>query len=299
MECSFRELECFTAVAEELSFTRAARRLNLAQPPLSRHIRALEERIGTQLFVREPRRISLTPAGRVFHEETRDIASRMARAVEMTKRCAAGENRRLRLGFVSAVMSPGMVEKLRKYREKNPDVQILLHDLSPQDQLRAISEGKLDGGFVGIEPTDADHIAGIRFVPYAREPLVCLLPHGHRLSNKSSLALEELSAEPFVTVSGKSAPAYFRLLRELCATAGFSPRVVIESTRAQAVTAMVGAGSGVAILPRALAALMEGAVIAVPLKRVQPIIHVFAVATGNPAEALEDFTRFLAPRVKQ
>src|SRR6478735_3172389 len=105
MDYSLRELECFTAVAEELSFTRAARRLHLSQPPLSRHIRALEEKVGARLFTREARVVALTQAGRLFHEESRGILAQLARAGEAARRSAHGESDRLRLGMVSAVMS--------------------------------------------------------------------------------------------------------------------------------------------------------------------------------------------------
>src|SRR5882762_7779766 len=106
MDYTLRELECFTAVAEELSFTRAARRLHLAQPPLSRHIRALEEKIGTRLFERTRRTVVLTAAGGLFYEETRGILPQLIRAGEMAKRSGHGELARLRIGFVSAVLSP-------------------------------------------------------------------------------------------------------------------------------------------------------------------------------------------------
>src|SRR5688500_18676233 len=101
MEYSLRELECFTAVAEELSFTRAAQKLRLAQPPLSRHVRALEEKLGGKLFDRTGRRIALTPAGALFYEETRHILPQLAWAGEATRRFASGASDRLRLGFVS------------------------------------------------------------------------------------------------------------------------------------------------------------------------------------------------------
>src|ERR1700748_1795874 len=108
MDYSLRELECFTAVAEELSFTRAAQKLHLAQPPLSRHIRALEEKLGATLFDRAGRKVALTAAGAVFQEETRTVLPQLIRAGETTRRFVSGETARLRLGFVSAVLSPAL-----------------------------------------------------------------------------------------------------------------------------------------------------------------------------------------------
>src|ERR1700743_1148140 len=131
MDYSLRELECFTAVAEELSFTRAAQKLHLAQPPLSRHIYALEEKLGAKLFYRAPRKISLTATGAIFYEETRSILPQLRRAGETTRRFASGETVRLRLGFVSAVLSPELVAVLKAFRKQHPGVQLLVQDLPP------------------------------------------------------------------------------------------------------------------------------------------------------------------------
>jgi DNA-binding transcriptional LysR family regulator len=164
MDYTLRELECFTAVAEELSFTRAARRLHLAQPPLSRHIRVLEEKMGVRLFERDQHGVSLTTAGGRFYEETRGILPQLSRAGEAVRRAARGETSRLRLGFVSAVLSAELVGTFRKFRAAHSQVQVMLHDSPPAEQLQSIAEGRLDGGFVGLMPEY--HPAGVKFVPW-------------------------------------------------------------------------------------------------------------------------------------
>lgn len=291
MEYSLRELECFIAVAEELSFTRAAERLHLAQPPLSRHIRALEEKIGAALFLREPRNVSLTPAGTLFYEETRAIPRRLARAGEAAKRCSLGETARLRLGFVSAVMNDELIALFRRFRDRHRGVQIMLHDLPPKDQLDAIANGRLDGGFPGLQP--AEHPAGIRFVPWHREPLRCFVPEGHPLAERMNVSLKELAPESFIAVSAESAPAFAAHVRGLCKTAGFRPRIILESSRAQAVALMVAAGSGIAILPAALAGLMGGSVSAVPIRGNPTITQVFACRKRKAPEPLEQWIRMI------
>lgn len=291
MDYSIRELECFMAVAEELSFTRAAKRLNLAQPPLSRHIKTLEEKIGAQLFLREPRNVSLTAAGSLFYEETRNIPRRLIRAGEAARRCAIGETARLRLGFVSAVMNDALVDVFRVFRERHPQVQIMLHDVPPGEQLKAIADGRLDGGFVGMATPDA--AAGIEFFEWRKEPLVCLLPSAHAFAGRKSIKLKSLADESFVAVSSESAPAFAHHVRELCRTAGFRPRVILESPRAQAVALMVAAGSGVAILPETLGTMMGAAVSAVPIEGRPKITHVFAHRTSRGEEALRDLIRLL------
>jgi DNA-binding transcriptional LysR family regulator len=293
MDYSLRELECFIAVAEELSFTRAAKRLNLAQPPLSRHIRILEEKIGAVLFLREPRRISLTAAGSIFYDETRHIPRRLARAGEVAKRASTGETARLRLGFVSAVMNDGLVEVFRGFRERHPAVQIMLHDISPHEQLRAISDGRLDGGFIGLAPPAAEQTAGIRLVPWRKEALVCLVPKDHPLGDRKSISLAALAGESFISVSFDSAPAFATHVRELCKAAGFRPREILESPRAQAVALMVAAGSGIAILPAALAALVKSSATAIAIKGSPKITHVFACQRRRTPGPLEDLVRRL------
>jgi DNA-binding transcriptional LysR family regulator len=291
MDYSLRELECFTAVAEELSFTRAAQRLHLAQPPLSRHVRALEEKIGTTLFRRTPRTVSLTPAGALFYDETRGLLAQLARAGDAAKRSAHRETQRLRLGFVSAVLSPELVEVLRVFRRENPSVQILLQDQPPAEQLQAISRGLLDGGFPGLAPRAQP--AGVTCVRWRREDLACFVPAGHPLGQRPSVALKELLGEAFVAVSREAAPAFVAHVQALCRSAGFRPRIVLESPRAQAVAVMVAAGSGIALLPNSLARVVGTAAVAVPLKKAAPITHVFAHAAGPLAPAMRQFLAIL------
>lgn len=293
MDISLRELECFIAVAEERSFTRAAKRMHLAQPPLSRHIRILEGKIGAPLFIRHPRGVTLTEAANAFYEETQNIPRRLLRASEEARKCASGEISRLRLGFVSAVMSNELMSTFRSFRSKYPQVRITLHDLSPQAQLDAIADGRLDGGFIGIQPNDPP--SGIQFIPWRTEPLVCLVPSDHRLAGKKSVQLSSLADESFVAVSRGSAPAFSEMIRERCAKAGFRPRIILESPRAQAVALMVSAGSGIALLPETPAAMVKPAAHLLSLRPVEKIHHVFAcgILKNTPGGPLDHLIRLL------
>lgn len=285
MDYSLRELECFTAVAEELSFTRAAQKLNLAQPPLSRHVRVLEEKLGAALFQRGPRRVALTPAGAVFYEETRTVLPQLRRAGEATRRFAAGETETLRLGFVSAVLSPELVETLQRFRMKYPHVQLVVQDGSPAELLAGLRRGTLDGGFVGLRPLERTE--GIQFLPWRREPLAAFVPFGHHLAKRREVALGELAGEALVAVSTEGAPAFAAYLREVCGAAGFRPRIVVEAARAQAVAVMVAAGTGIALLPESLSRVVGAAAAVVPIKKAPTITHVFARAAGTPSAAMK------------
>lgn len=291
MDYSLRELECFIAVAEELSFTRAAEKLHLAQPPLSRHIRALEEKLGTEVFDRSGRKVAITPAGAIFFEEVRTILPQLRRAGEITRRFASGETSRLRLGFVSAVLSPELVGVLRDFRERHPAVQLLMQDLPPADQLSAIRNGTLDGGFIGLPP--GERTPGIQFVSWRRESLRAFVPFGHPLATRRQIKLRELAGEALVAVSSESAPAFAAFIREACGKAGFRPRIVVESHRAQAVAIMVAAGTGIALLPASLARVVGDAAADIPIKEVPTFSHVFARPAGKPSQALRDFVALL------
>lgn len=291
MDYSLRELECFTAVAEELSFTRAAAKLRLAQPPLSRHIRQLEEKLGTELFERAPRKVSLTAAGALFYEETRTVLPQLLRAGETTRRFASGQTERLRLGFVSAVLSPELVTVLRTFRERHPGVQVIVQDCPPAEQLAGLRRGTLDGGFVGLPPVE--RTPGIRFLPWRSEPLAAFVPFGHALAGRRQIDLRELAGEAFVGVSGEAAPAFASFLREVCGRAGFRPRIVLESSRAQAVAVMVAAGTGIALLPESLARVVGDAAAVIPLKKAPVLSHVFARNAGTPSAAMKQFESLL------
>ena len=249
-EFSVRELQCFLALAEERSFTRAAKRLGISQPPFSRHIQSLEEKIGTSLFVRSRQEVGMTPAGKAFREESRDILPQMARAGESARRAASGETERLDVGFVSALLSPELVEVFARFRKKHPRVQLNLHDRLPSEQVDALLLGELDLGFVGVAPPRMP--AGFSLVKWMEEPLYAFLTPGHPKVGAKEIELEELAQDPFVTISSEAAPGFAAYLRKVCQDAGFRPRIVQEARRAQAVAAMTVAGTGVSILPASL-----------------------------------------------
>jgi len=292
IDFSLRELECFVAVAEELSFTRAARRLLLSQPPLSRHIMTLESRLGTALFRRTPRSVSLTAAGRALLADTKGALTQLQRACDSAKRAGRGETSRLALGFVSAVLNPPLIGIFQNYRAKYPNVQLTLHDSPPSEQLRAIADGRLDGGFVGSTPGNTT--SGLNFIPWNKEPLMAFLPPNHRLSKSRKIKLADLSEESFVAVSVESAPCFAAQLQRMCGDAGFRPKVVQESIRGQAIAVMVAAGVGISILPASLARNVGDSLVVVPLAdKSATVTYVFAHREGEVDEPLSYFVKEL------
>jgi DNA-binding transcriptional LysR family regulator len=253
---SVRELECFVAVAEELHFSKAAKRLHMSQPPLSRQIQSLERKLGVQLLRRKTRSVELTSPGRSFLNDAREALHHLDRAMITVQRMQQGETERLRLGFIGYLLAPDLVDLLRAFRKARPQCQVELIDMEPGDQLNDIREGKLDGGFFGIGPTEL--LWDLKLFNWKTVPLVIVLPEDHRLAQKHcKLTLANLKDENWVMISRDRAAPFRGLVDELCLAAGFMPRIVQESDSVQAVLAMVAAGTGIAIASETLTQMLD------------------------------------------
>lgn len=253
---SVRELECFVAVAEELHFSKAAKRLHMSQPPLSRQIQSLERKLGVQLLRRKTRSVELTSPGRSFLNDAREALHHLDRAMITVQRMQQGETERLRLGFIGYLLAPDLVDLLRAFRKARPQCQVELVDMEPGDQLNDIREGKLDGGFFGIGPTEP--LWDLKLFNWKTVPLVIVLPEDHRLAQKHcKLTLANLKDENWVMISRNRAAPFRGLVDELCMAAGFMPRIVQESDSVQAVLAMVAAGTGIAIASETLTQMLD------------------------------------------
>lgn len=288
-----RELECFVAVAEELNFSRAAARLHMSQPPLSRQIQSLEEKLALRLLERSTREVALTPAGALFLEDAREILTRLDSAAESARRAVTGEGTRLRLAFIGALLDEGLVKLLQTFRETHPRCQIHLSDLSAGAQVDALRSGQVDGAFIGAPPRKADK--SIATVTWKREPLLLALPDHHPLASHSTIPLAQLEAESWVMISRAAAPAFRRQFDQLCSGAGFRPRVVQESDRVAGVLMMVASAQGISLLPEGTARLIETGVAFRPLKGARPILaHTFAYRRRNTDPSVGDFVKLLS-----
>jgi len=246
-----RHLECFAAVAEELHFTRAADRLHLSQPPLSRHIKELESELGVVLFRRDRRNVALTDAGKAYARRIRSILSQLDAAREEARRVHRGEVGTLAIGFVSALTYEFLPEMLRRCRAAMPGVHLVLHDLVPSEQIEALAAGRIDIGFAGILPENCGPEIGHRVL--FRDRMVAALPVGHSLASKKKVPLGALGQESWVFIEKATSPGYCLFIRQLCARAGFVPRIEHETKRAQAMLGLVAAGLGVTLVPGTIA----------------------------------------------
>ena len=251
-----RHLRYFAAVAEERHFGRAARRLRIAQPPLSRQIQALEHELGFALFERSSRHVTLTPAGDALYAQVHRVFDAVDVAVGDARRAAAGKSGRIVVGYPSSVAFTGLVALLRAFRARSPDVDVVLRELPPQEQLEALLDGRLDVGFIRA-PLDQPELAS-RVV--RRETLVVALPEDHPLARRTQIDLASLAREPFVVFPRARGPAFFDMLMRLCHDAGFTPRIVQEAPQLDLVS-LVAAGFGVAILPSSVRAARRPGVV--------------------------------------
>lgn len=286
------ELECFVTVAEELSFSRAAKRLHLSQPPLSRQIQSLEAKLGARLLDRNTRAVTLTPAGLLYLEDARQILIRLDSAGGAVRRAASGEVSRLRLAFVGALLDEALIRLLKTFRRLHPQCQIHLTDLPPAEQLAAVRTGLVDGAFIGATPRKPSR--WISTVIWKREPLLLALPESHVLSRKKTIHLSALK-ENWVMVSRTAAPAFRQQFDQLCASASIRPRVVQESDRAAAVLTMVAAEQGISLLPESISQLIQRGVVFRPLRGKQPVLeHAFAYRSGEPDASVIEFLKLFS-----
>jgi DNA-binding transcriptional LysR family regulator len=240
-----RHLRYFAAVVEAGSFGRAAERLHLAQPALSRQVRDLEAEIGVVLLERLPRGIRPTAAGATFAEEARQLLNAATRAVARARRIAEGAAGRLRIGFIASAGWRGIVPAaIKGCRDRFPEVRLELQPASSLGLLEAVRAGTLDAAFLYNRPDDPE----LGYLPAARHMVVLSLPSRHPRLKQRRLQLGDLVEEPFVLFPRHVAPVYFDRLMAACARGGLRPNVVQEAPDEPAMLSLVAAGLGIAFV---------------------------------------------------
>jgi DNA-binding transcriptional LysR family regulator len=248
LSMELRHMRYFVAIAEELHFGRAAERMHIVQPALSQQIGRLEEELGVQLLRRTKRKVELTEAGRAFLEGARDTLARADSAEKDAKRAAQGLTGKLVVAFIGLACYNVLPEILGAYRERYPDVELVLHELTSAEQGKRLREGTIQVGFVR-PPVDDEALCTETVV---REPVVAILPENHPLADREMVPLEALAREPFIMVPRGREPNLYDLYVSMCRRAGFSPHVVQETNRIHTLVALVATGMGVAFASAAV-----------------------------------------------
>ncbi|MEU6116752.1 LysR family transcriptional regulator [Streptomyces sp. NPDC047117] len=239
-----RHLTAFVAVAEELHFGRAAKRLQMAQPPLSQQIRQLEKELGVQLFERNTRSVRLTSAGQSFLDPVRTVLADLDTATRATKAAGRGEYGRVTIGFAGASTHETLPLLTRAVRAAHPALELVMKGQTYANvALAGVADGSLDLGFVRLPVTQA----GVTTRVIDEEELVCALPSDHPLARRRRIPIAALADEPFVSFPANAGSTVRDATVRACEDAGFNPRVVQEAPDSYTILALVAAGVGVTL----------------------------------------------------
>lgn len=289
-----RQLRYFVAVADDLHFGNAARRLHIAQPALSRQIQALEKELLVQLLFRNRRRVQITPAGQVFLERARLILARAEDAVRAAQRAGGGVSGSLNLGFVGSATYDVLPGVLRAFREAAPHVDLTLLEMTVHAQIEALTEKRIDIGLLRL-PVKTE---GLVFRTISREPLYVALPSSHRLAQCPALRLLALAGEPFVLYPDHPRPSWTEFVVGMCQQAGFRPIVVQRTVEIQTALSLVAAGIGVSIVPACIGNILRKDVVYRRLTGVRARTELLAAyREHDPSPVVKTFLKVLRQRV--
>ncbi|MGW1028730.1 LysR substrate-binding domain-containing protein [Streptomyces sp. NPDC002577] len=257
------QLTSFVAVAEELHFTRAAERLRMTQPPLSRQIRQLENDLGVQLLNRTNKSVQLTPAGRAFLVEARGILRRSEHAALAVRQVSTGQAGSITIGFTAASAYSTLGTLLRTAREAMPRAEIVLREMVTRDQLAALANNSLDLGLIRPSVTGPDLLSK----PAVREQLLAALPTGHALTERTgALKVTDFEGQELLMYSPTEARYFHELLISIFRTARVTPVYSQYLSQVHSILALVNCGLGAALVPEAAAQLRYADIIFKPVE---------------------------------
>jgi DNA-binding transcriptional LysR family regulator len=255
MSIELRQLRYFVAVAEENHFGRAAARLHMTQPPLSQTIQSLESALGTQLFARTKRSVTLTPAGLALLPEARRILQQAHGLPDLARRAASGESGLLSLSFVSTADYSVLPPLLREYRERYPQVQIDLREATSDVQLEDLMQGRIDAGLL-IPPLHEKAKAELDYLTVISEPLILAAPQGMKaLRGKNAVNLKAVADMPLIIFPRRISPAFHDAILSCFRDAGVTPHIGQEAIQMQTIVGLVSAGMGIALVPQSVSNL--------------------------------------------
>jgi LysR family transcriptional regulator, benzoate and cis,cis-muconate-responsive activator of ben and cat genes len=273
-----RHLRYFIAVAEEENVSRAALKLHVSQPGLSRQIRDLEDELGFSLLERSAKSVRLTDAGRAFLIESRAVVQRLDEAVKTARGIATGARGELHVGYAPSPTVRILPPALRAFQSESATVRVRLHDLSTEEMLAGLRDGKLQIAFI-VRPTRA-MLRGLRFEELARESMCVAVAPKHPFARLRSVTLAQVAQEPLVAFTRKDYPEYHEYLAALFAGTKSKPRIAEEHDSAASMIAAIEAGCGVAVAPQSLACTAGPRLKLIPLTPA-PEPLVIGAAWGN------------------
>jgi DNA-binding transcriptional LysR family regulator len=288
-----RHLRYFLAVADALNFSRAAERLHLSQPPLSQQVRRLEGELGAKLFDRSKRQIKLTAAGEIFATKARAILAQCDEAAKLAARAERGEFGHLRLGLwqlpVPPVQTRLIIECLRAFVRRSPDVHLTLQSLLPAEQIKAVKDGGIDVGIVRLPV--AQKSRGIAIETILREPMVLAMSENNSLARFKTVPLRELSNQRYIMFARDANADFHHFIAKACRKEGFSLNIAYFQDDLYSVWALIGAGLGVALAPASLQELRLPGIVFRKFEPAAPVMEM-ALAYMN-ADKVSVVSQFL------
>ena len=287
-----RHLKYFVVVAEELSFTKAAARLRISQPPLTAQIHTLEEELELQLFNRTKHKVELTRAGAIFLAEARLTLSQAERARKLASQLASGSIGEVRVGFtVSAALNPVIPRIFYNFRTENPAINLVLQEMPSAHQLDCLSGNQLDVGFchelISMVPPP-----GVKIERIMQERLIAVVNSQHRLAKHGAVSLKACADEPFVFLTRALGVGLWEKITALCGKAGFKPRIVQEANGAIGIVGLVASGIGISILPESVQSVALDGVVYRPLRHPDAVVPL--MLAFRESENAAAVSRFLA-----
>nr|WP_235949716.1 LysR family transcriptional regulator [Paenibacillus apii] len=238
-------MKYFVAVAEELNFTRAAKRLNMAQPPLSQQIKSLEIELGVQLLKRNNRKVELTEPGQVFLEEARNTLLQSEKAIKAAQLAQQGQIGRLTVGFVGSATDGIFINKLKEFHDNYPLVQLTLKEMTTSQQLDALYSREIHVGMLRpfVQETD------IQSQVFTEESFVFALPKSHSLASRPKISVHEVANDPFIMPPRHYGPDFYDIINGYFRSCGISIRIIQEAVQMHTIVNLVASGLGISVVP--------------------------------------------------
>jgi DNA-binding transcriptional LysR family regulator len=264
-----RQMRYFIMVAEELSFSRAAERLKMSQPPLSQEIRKLEEELGVQLFHRTKRVVELSDAGKIFLEEARCTLLQVDRTIKMTQLTYEGKIGLLKIGFVDSTEI--VIDILKKFRERFPNIHLVLREMTTEQQLKALHEKQIQIGFFRSKQSNKVLNSEI----CSEESLRLVLHENHPLASLSEISIQSLIDEPFILFPRRFGSSFYDLIISCFQYYGVNLNVVQEAVQMQTIVNLVATGMGVSVVPSSVESLKRTGVVYKKIQEPTPKVNLY------------------------
>jgi DNA-binding transcriptional LysR family regulator len=279
-----RQMRYFVTLAETLHFRRAAERLHLTQPPLSRQIAALEKDLGVQLIERHSRHATLTHAGQRFLEDARAVITSFDEACRNARSADRGELGELSIGFMMHAAYTVLPRLARRYIAAYPDVDVKLREVVPNALIAEVLAGHFDAGIMFYPGP----VRGLEVRPIYEEKLCLAVYTGHRLAGRQSASAYDIKDEPLIATSADSAPTIRKAVEDYCRSAGFDPTIRLEAQLQNTIINLVAESLGVALVPDSMRKLALPSVSFINLKEAPTAEHVLVWRPTNLNPALKN-----------